>query len=86
MERVPYIAVGYTGWKKTETLQEKVEDEWGVLAALIIDPPIFVWRKEWNGGGHAGGDYALWAMICMLHQMTTGIVAAAAEPFRYLRG
>ena len=84
LPNVPFIAVGYTGWKTWQTLQSKVESEPGILAALVVDPPAFVWRSSWNGGGHADGDYALWAMICLVHQVTTGLALATTEPFKYL--
>src|SRR5262249_19370325 len=44
-EQIPYFAVGYTGWRNIETVQEKCQ-QGGVDAVLVIDEGLFCTRSD----------------------------------------
>src|SRR5713101_518293 len=76
------IAVGYTGWKNLATLQAHLENS-PVDCLLVIESEIFaaspkamiisqfaknlgpqIYRVQW-----AKGPWALWGLLCCLHQV-----------------
>jgi len=68
-DTTPFLAVGYTGWKKPKTLTAKLQETADVDGALVIEPGIFVSRASGSAVNHRA--WALWALVCMLHHAAT---------------
>lgn len=94
-ERIPYFAVGYSGWKSIETVQEKCQEGF-VDAILIIDHGLFCTRSDffpdkfytpdgkWNiRGFFAKEERALWGLVCCVHYATVSIVMNSFSPLLY---
>ena len=94
-ERIPYFAVGYSGWKSIETVQEKCQEGF-VDAILIIDHGLFCTRSDffpdkfytpdgkWNiRGFFAKEERALWGLVCCVHYATLSIVMNSFSPLLY---
>ena len=94
-ERIPYFAVGYSGWKSIETVQEKCQEGF-VDAILIIDHGLFCTRSDffpdkfytpdgkWNIRGFlAKEERALWGLVCCVHYATLSIVMNSFSPLLY---
>lgn len=94
-ERIPYFAVGYSGWKSIETVQEKCQEGF-VDAILIIDHGLFCTRSDffpdkfytpdgkWNiRGFFAKEEGALWGLVCCVHYATLSIVMNSFSPLLY---
>jgi hypothetical protein len=92
--KVPFFAVGYTGWKTMETVEEKVRGA-PVDGALIIDAGLFASTREpvsesgetklgysVRGGVRAG---ALWAFLCCLTEALHGTKPFGPAFADYLR-
>ncbi len=85
MAHIPIFAVGYTGWKKLETVQEKANS--GVVdGVLVIDEGLFSTRKDYpNGLWTSDGPRSLWALISCLHTATNSVVINSFSPVNYIR-
>jgi hypothetical protein len=87
--RIPLFAVGYTGWKSLETLEEKMQDG-PIDGILVINPGLFVSTRrqliERQEEGHSRGDLtnvystakgedaeALWGFLCCLTEALHGM-------------
>lgn len=94
-ERIPYFAVGYTGWKSIEKVQEKCQEGFAD-AILIIDQGFFCTRSDffpdkryspnekWNIRGFtAKEERALWGLVCCLHYATLSIAMNSFSPLLY---
>jgi hypothetical protein len=94
-ERIPYFAVGYSGWKSIETVQEKCQQGF-VDAILIIDHGLFCTRSDFfpnkfytpDGktnirGFFAKEERALWGLVCCVHYATLSIVMNSFIPLLY---
>jgi hypothetical protein len=80
--RIPVFAVGYKGWKKLQTLQEKVK-ETRVDGILVVEENLFCASSEilrtapnaarrehqWYRVPWATGTWSLWGLLCCLHQV-----------------
>ena len=93
-ERIPYFAVGYTGWKSIDTIYEKCQE--GVVdAILIIDQGLFCTRTDFFSesyspdgncnirGFFAKEEKALWGLVCCIHYATLSIVINSFSPLAY---
>lgn len=97
--RVPFFAVGYTGWKTLGTLEEKVQDGM-VDGILIIDAELFASTRQRivdlddyrrNSGDlidvystTAGENaYALWAFLCCITEALHGMTPIGRAFSRY---
>jgi len=94
-ENIPYFVVGYTGWKKIETVQKKCQ-EGDVDAILIIDENLFCTKPDffpkdkftpdgkWNiGGFYFKDERALWGLVCCIHYATISIMVNSFSPLLY---
>jgi len=79
--RIPLFAVGYTGWKRAETLRNRLKDA-SVDGILVIDAGVFVSSPEF-GVEAATGPWALWGLISCLHQATSTLKSTSTNPLRY---
>lgn len=82
-EKIPFFAVGYTGWKEVETVKSKLSDD--VDGILIIDSGIFVSNQAF-GEIIAPGPWALWGLIQCIHSAASTLKAATANPLDYALG
>ena len=93
--QIPYFAVGYNGWKTTDTLQNKCDTS-GVDAILIIENGLFCTKKDFfpdlhyrpDGitsvrGFNAKDENALWGLVCCLHYATMSTVLSSFSPLLY---
>jgi hypothetical protein len=94
-EQIPYFAVGYTGWKTIESVQEKCHEA-AIDAILIIDQGLFATRSDFfpdqrytpDGnynirGFSAREERALWGLVCCLHYATVSMVWNSFSPLQY---
>ena len=85
MANIPIFAVGYTGWKTLETVQEKANSSI-VDGVLVIDEGLFSTRKDFpNGLWVNDGPRSLWALISCLHMATNSIVMNSFSPLNYIQ-
>lgn len=83
-ESIPIFAVGYTGWKNIETVQEKTNSAI-VDGILIIDQGLFSTRKDFpNGLWINDGARSLWGLISCLHICTNSILVNSFSPLKYI--
>lgn len=84
---IPLFAVGYKGWSKTETLNQKLAE--GVVSGiLVIDPGLFVWNPPLYIGQNsltksAYGAWSLWAFIVCLHHLAISLQQTNFAPALY---
>lgn len=76
-QRIPLYAVGYDGWKKMETLKERIEDA-PLDGILIIERGLF-----FTPDVDATGPWSLWGLIGCLHADLTSLKTISASPFAY---
>lgn len=68
---VPYFVVGYRGWKKPETLKEKIRQS-GVSGILILDSALYC-----DQGITASGVYAMFGFLIHLNALTGKMIGSA---------
>lgn len=78
-ENIPLFAVGYTGWKTIESLNDHVKSCEGLCGALIIESELYVSKVS----GNKSGPFALWSLICDLHKITNSLSSASTSPEIY---
>lgn len=76
---LPTYVVGYTGWKKIETLEAKLAECPAIAGILIIEDGLF-YAKEFC----ARGPHALWAFVCHLFREISALQGAISNPLGYL--
>lgn len=76
---IPIFGVGYTGWKKIETVEQKLQEIPNGYGLLIIDEGIYVSRSK----KIHSPSLALWALVSDLYQLASRIQAASSDPHRY---
>jgi hypothetical protein len=79
---VPLFVAAYTGWNQLSTLEQKLQAAPEIEGVLIIDAGLFVSSPRF-GGMKATGPWALWGLICSLHQATSTLKAASTAPIVY---
>jgi hypothetical protein len=77
--RIPLYAVGYTGWKETDTLQKHLPDA-EVDGVLVIDSGLYYGRTA-----TASGPWSLWALIAGIHEAISSLKSISAHPDEYAR-
>lgn len=79
---IPLFAVGYTGWKTMDTVQQRLND--GIVEGiLVIDSGLFASVPLFQGIT-AQGDWSLWGLIACLHQVTNVVSSlAGGVPLTY---
>jgi hypothetical protein len=80
-KHIPLFVAGYTGWAKIETAAKHLNDHPNIAGILIIEEGIFVGSQQF--GHRVTGPWALWALICCLHQVTNSLQAASTDPVAY---
>jgi len=81
-EDIPLFVAAYTGWNQMETLTAKIQSEKNIDGVLVIDSGLFASSPRF-GSVAASGPFALWGLICCLHQATSSIKAASTNPVQY---
>lgn len=81
-KQIPLFAVGYTGWKTLDKLQEKL-NEGIVEGILVIDSGFFASVPSFQKLV-ATGTWSLWGLVASLHQLTSVLSSTAAQvPLTY---
>ena len=80
--RIPLFVAGYTGWKTMSTVQQHLNANPNIDGILVIDSGLFVSNAHF-GGVTASGPWALWGLICCLHQATSTLKSASTNPGEY---
>ncbi len=96
--RIPFIAVGYKGWAKTTTVEEKVINTEGVDAILDIDLGYlytnipFISRKD-SKDNNRNLEYwakeqedALWGLACVINEHINDLAGMEALASHYTFG
>jgi hypothetical protein len=81
--QIPFFAVGYTGWKKLDTIKSKLENK-NIDGVLIIENGMFVSNENYQGIT-AKGPWALWGLIQCIHLATSTLKATLVNPSDYAR-
>jgi hypothetical protein len=81
--RIPLFAVGYTGWSNLSTLQKHVAENPNIDGALVISSGLYCCKGEY-GDFWATGPWALWGLICSLHEITRPLISCSTNPLRYV--
>ena len=84
-EVVPLFAVGYEGWSTIKSLRSKLAVNPEIAGILIIKHGLFAFSRS-LGAGEATRPWALWALICALHDITNGLRASSPNPWEYYTG
>ena len=81
-KQIPLFAVGYTGWKTIETVQERL-NEGVVEGILVIDSGLFASVRVFQEV-IAYGAWSLWGLIACLHQVTCVVSSTSVGvPIQY---
>jgi hypothetical protein len=80
--RIPLFAVGYKGWSNLSTLQKYVADSPNIDGALAISSGLYCCKGEY-GNFWATGPWALWGLICSLHEITSTLLMSRTNPLGY---
>jgi hypothetical protein len=79
---IPLFVAAYTGWNQVATVSQKLAAAPDVDGILVIDTGIFVSSARF-GGVQATGPWALWGLVCCLHDATSSLKAASPQPLAY---
>ncbi|MBV6691689.1 DUF6602 domain-containing protein [Serratia quinivorans] len=83
--KVPYFLVGYKGWEKTETLQEKFMNNRHILSGVLqLDNGFFICGEE-CGGVTARGPMCLMAFINAIYESYNYIKNPNTDLLSYAR-
>lgn len=84
-KKIPYFLVGYTGWEKIETLQEKFINSNGILAGILqLDKGYFICNES-CGGVKAIGPVCLLAFINAIYESYNYIKNPNTDLLSYVR-
>lgn len=78
--RIPFFAVGYTGWNQLNTVQNHIGP--AVDGIFVADAGLFASSQQF-GALQAAGDWSLWGLICCLHQAAVRLGGTSASPHSY---
>jgi hypothetical protein len=79
MDRIPFFAVGYEGWKTVGTVRSKLADV-PIDGILVIDGGVFVGSTDITGFGEiavSGPESLFWLIWCL--QRTTRVLNSASD-------
>jgi hypothetical protein len=80
--KIPLYVAGYTGWKTIETARRHLETTDSIAGILVIDPGVFVCRKEYDIPD-AKGPWALWGLVSSLYRLVCSLESAYNDPVHY---
>jgi hypothetical protein len=73
--KIPFFAVGYTGWKGSETVAEKISGAGGLVdGVLVIDSAIYVGRHPDYSDHCLEGPTSLFGLFLSLEQLMSNMV------------
>lgn len=92
--KVPLYAVGYTGWKKFSTLEQRVKNCPDVNGALVIEQGHFVGEYEFFDGKNSqtyrytreASPMALWGLISCIHHAASMVTSTTKDVPRQYDG
>ena len=79
---IPLFVAAYTGWSNISTIQKNLDQVTNIAGVLIIDKGLYVSSQQY-GSMKATGPWALWGLICTLHQVTNSLQSASTNPIAY---
>jgi hypothetical protein len=79
---IPLFVAAYTGWNQLPTVVQNLASTNQIDGVLVINAGIFVSSSRF-GSVQATGPWALWGLICCLHQATSTLKAASTNPIAY---
>lgn len=79
---IPLFVAAYTGWNQLSTLSQKLSTTNQIDGILVIETGVFVSSPRFDCV-QATGPWALWGLICCLHQATSTLKAASTNPGAY---
>lgn len=83
IEEIQFFVVGYNGWKRAETIENKIRGL-PIAGVLVIDPGIYVGVVGDRDGYKARGAAALWCFIAALVDAMSTIGSAKPQLANYL--
>jgi hypothetical protein len=75
--RIPLFAIGYSGWKETKAIRERLGDA-PIDGILVIDAGVFVQAKM-----SVTGSWSLWGLVACLHESVNRLKSTSADPLAY---
>lgn len=72
-QHIPHFAVGYRGWKTSETLQKKLEES-GIEGLLVLEKGLFCGTKY-----REEGPASLYAFFMALQELTGGLLNVLSD-------
>jgi hypothetical protein len=81
-EHIPFFAVGYSGWKKLETVEQKIVENL-IDGVLIVDSGFFASSKIFNNQ-KGYGSKGFYTFLSCLYQATSSMQASITDPWGYL--
>ena len=81
-EKIPLFVAAYTGWHQLSTIEQKLASTKQIHGILVIDAGLFVSSTPFMAR-KATGPWALWGLVCCLHQATSTLKAASTQPIAY---
>ena len=75
--RIPLFAIGYSGWKETKAIRERLGDA-PIDGILVIDAGVFVQAKM-----SVTGSWSLWGLVACLHESVSRLKSTSADPLAY---
>ena len=83
-QRVPFFAVGFTGWKSPDIIRQHLDDA-PIDGVLVIDSGCFVSTETFNSLTCGGSSIALWCLISCIHRATSIVTSTATGvPIKYV--
>jgi hypothetical protein len=83
--RIPFLPVGFEGWRDLSTLQQKALEP-GIDGILVINNGPFYcdkkWHKIWAMPSNSA-PWALWNFVCCMHGFLNQTKATFVRPFHY---
>jgi hypothetical protein len=75
--RTPLFAIGYSGWKETKAIRQRLGDA-PIDGILVIDAGVFV-RATMS----VTGSWSLWGLVACLHESVSSLRSTSADPLAY---
>ena len=78
-KQIPHFAVGYRGWKKLETVKEKMEEQ-NMDGILVLDAGLY-YGKMYQGTG----EQSLFTFLMTLERLTGSMISATPNYMAYMK-
>lgn len=82
-KKIPHFAVGYRGWKKQETIKEKLEEQ-KLDGILVLDTGIYHGKTLQGTRVESHGVQSLLAFLMAIEELTGSMISAKPNYLAYL--